>query len=376
MITDKWTGCYRHGWGQELVPEAFAHPAKVSFSLAERIYQHVIAEGWAGPGTIVIDPFSGIGGFAYHALKAGMHFRGLELEPKFVDLAAQNIALWNAHYAGRFARWGSARVLQGDSRRLLEVLAENGINLVVSSPPYANVELNDSQRWAQDSDFKLERPQTYHLAVSSPPFLQTSGGTNVTSENGPLSDPSLIERHAAGNAAAHGYGESDANIANLPEGDAPALAVSSPPYEENDQRGGHTQVSIEKHITTHGYGETYGNIGNDSGNTFWSAALEIVQQTYAVLAPGGHAVWVCKRYVRNGKIIEFSQQWAALCESVGFRVMHWHRAMLTEDHGTQAAMDGNHKRRTKARKSFFRRLAESKGSPAIDWEDVICMVKS
>lgn len=30
---------------------------------------------------------------------------------------------------------------------------------------------------------------------------------------------------------------------------------------------------------------------------------------------------------------------------------------------------------TTERKSFFRRLAEKKGSPAIDWEDVICVVK-
>jgi hypothetical protein len=29
----------------------------------------------------------------------------------------------------------------------------------------------------------------------------------------------------------------------------------------------------------------------------------------------------------------------------------------------------------KERKSFFRRLQESKGAPRIDWEDVVCMVK-
>jgi len=367
--------------------------------LAERIYQHVIAEGWAGPGTIVIDPFSGIGGFAYHALKAGMHFHGVELEPKFVDLAAKNIALWNTRYAGRFARWGSARVLQGDSRRLLEVLAEAGIRLVMSSPPFRDSLLTTDKKFmAQVEKDKrngsrlqpglgdygdtlgqlgsLPAGEPPALAVSSPPFLQTSGGTNATSEIGPLSDPSLIERHAAGNAAAHGYGESAGNIANLPEGDAPALAVSSPPFEDTLNNA---KMKVPHDSTgnfTTDYGQHPDNIGNDSGPTFWSAAHEIVSQTYAVLAPGGHAVWVCKRYVRNGKIIEFSQQWAALCESVGFRVMHWHRAMLTEDHGTQAAMDGNHKRRTKARKSFFRRLTESKGSPAIDWEDVICMVKA
>ena len=29
-----------------------------------------------------------------------------------------------------------------------------------------------------------------------------------------------------------------------------------------------------------------------------------------------------------------------------------------------------------SRKSFFRRLAEAKGSPAIDFEDVLCLVKT
>ena len=72
MITDTWAGCYGRGWGQELVPEAFQHPAKVSFLLAERIYAHVATEGWAEPGSTVIDPFGGIAGFAYHALFAGL----------------------------------------------------------------------------------------------------------------------------------------------------------------------------------------------------------------------------------------------------------------------------------------------------------------
>jgi hypothetical protein len=38
-------------------------------------------------------------------------------------------------------------------------------------------------------------------------------------------------------------------------------------------------------------------------------------------------------------------------------------------------MDGGHDRLVKERKSFFRRLSEKKGSPRIDWEDVICLEK-
>src|SRR3990172_6481461 len=127
MLMDEWHGCYKRGWGRELVPEAFSHPAKVSFSLAERIYAHMAEEGWIEPDMTVVDPFAGIGGCAYHALRHGLHFIGIELEPKFVDLAAQNITLLNRRYAVRFARWGTARVSQGDSRRLLEVVREAGM---------------------------------------------------------------------------------------------------------------------------------------------------------------------------------------------------------------------------------------------------------
>src|SRR3990167_235881 len=160
MITDTWRGCYKRGWGRELVPEAFSHPAKISFSLAERIYAHIAAEGWIAEDATVLDPFAGIGGCAYHALKHGLHFIGIELEPKFVDLAAQNVALWNRRYAGRFARWGMAQVIQGDSRRLLDVVREAGV--CVSSPPFAD-------RVQHDGGPALQRGGELHSDYGSTP---------------------------------------------------------------------------------------------------------------------------------------------------------------------------------------------------------------
>ena len=37
------------------------------------------------------------------------------------------------------------------------------------------------------------------------------------------------------------------------------------------------------------YGSDPANIGTDTGDTFWAAARAIVEQTYAVLRPGGYA---------------------------------------------------------------------------------------
>ena len=49
--------------------------------------------------------------------------------------------------------------------------------------------------------------------------------------------------------------------------------------------------------------------------------------------------------------------------------------MLVDDHGSQLDIFGGATPRRTERKSFFRRLAEKKGSPRIDWEDVIIMRK-
>ena len=116
-------------------------------------------------------------------------------------------------------------------------------------------------------------------------------------------------------------------------------------------------------------------VGALAADSFWSAARLIVEQTYAVLKPGGHAVWVVKDYVRAGKVVPFADNWIRLCESVGFRLVCRHRALFISGSGEQRDAFGKHKKLVKARKSFFRRLAESKGSPAIDWETVACMEK-
>ena len=123
------------------------------------------------------------------------------------------------------------------------------------------------------------------------------------------------------------------------------------------------------------YGSDPANIGNDTGDTFWAAARAIVEQTYAVLRPGGYAAWVCKDFVRKGQRVPFSDQWQQLCAAVGFVPVERIAAMLVDDHGDQLDIFGGVTARRKEHKSFFRRLAEKKGSPRIDHEDVIIMRK-
>jgi hypothetical protein len=80
-------------------------------------------------------------------------------------------------------------------------------------------------------------------------------------------------------------------------------------------------------------------------------------------------------YVRGGRYVDFPDQWLQLCEAVGFKTLHIHHAMLVKNHGEQRRLDGGTDVIQTERKSFFRRLSEKKGSPKIDAEIVLCMIK-
>lgn len=226
--------------------------------------------------------------------------------------------------------------------------------------------------------------ETFTASLSSPPFLQSEGGTPDPKPGGVIDD-GLYARHAAGNAAAEGYGADPANLGNMKVITPPTAAISSPPYTGDalGHSGGEGPNSTSKNRADYQeankrldaksyYGDaTDGNLGNDTGDDFWLAARRIVEQVYMVLEPGGHAVWVCKDFVKNKQRAPFSDQWRQLCEAVGFVTLHEHHALLV--HGKQIKLDGT--THYKESKSFFRRNAEKKGSPRIDFEVVWCMEK-
>lgn len=256
-----------------------------------------------------------------------------------------NIRLWQSRF-GHVSGWGSARLVQGDSRRLAEVVGAAG--LAVSSPPYSGNE---------KCDYRMD-------------------------EAGNTRSRDVRRGHRQGEGSFRGsetYGQTPGQLGNLPPGQPPTMAVSSPPYEAarvatgEQQRSDARIADIPEHIDCYGDGSVQRTVGGI--DDFWSASRVILEQVYAVLAPGGHCVWVVKAFVRQGKLVDFPGQWAALCESVGFKPVCQHRAMLVSGSGEQRDAFGQHKKLERARKSFFRRLAEAKGSPCINWEDVRCFVK-
>lgn len=218
--------------------------------------------------------------------------------------------------------------------------------------------------------------------ISSPPYADA-----VCKGNGPGVRFDTV--HHNGNTAQHNssaaeYGRTTGNLGNMNGYDA---AVGSPPFEaqtpvqdvsfyrkQAEERGGNpNSVRIQGGFA---YGDSPGNVGNDQGETFWSAAKTIVEQTYEVLKPGGVAIWITKRFVRDGAIVDFSDQWEQLCASAGFEPVERIRAWQIEDKGIQLGVFGEHKDKSIKRASFFRRLYEKRyPENAIEWEDVIVMRK-
>lgn len=400
----QWHDCYSGSWNGILVPDAFAHPAKFAPGLISRILRHMLERGYIAPGDSIVDPFGGIAAGGYWAMLLGLHWTGIELEPRFVELGQRNIAKWQHDLRGLGSRLGTARLLQGDSRRLLEVVG-GGAAGVVSSPPFEASLAGgipevkgggvytfpgradgDTLRLGASSmgDYGSTPGQLgsmpsgdYAAAVGSPPYADAIN--NSGEGPGARHDPIY---HNGDNAykqsSANGYGNAPGNLGSM-AGEGFEAAVSSPPYEAS-----HMDISSNSLIGTSvnkgsygsaSYGDSLGQLAETSGETFWAAARIIVEQTYAVLKPGGYAAWVTKDFVRKGQRVPFSDQWQQLCAAVGFEPTERIAAMLVDDHGSQLDIFGGATPRRTERKSFFRRLAEKKGSPRIDWEDVIIMRK-
>lgn len=279
---------------------------------------------------------------------------------------------------------------------------DHGAALAVSSPPFGEGETQDrapvsggfvgecmARAYTQDRQGTTPG-NLASMAVSSPPFCDSDtkptklGGGHPTRATGQAADR---------NKGDYEYPDSPGQLGTMPEGEPGAvLAVSSPPFEDSvhgavfsdafmenrhenrrarGTKGGDRIMSMDV-----SYGDAPGNMGNETGDTFWTAARCILEQVYQALRPGGRAIWVVKAFVRDGAVVDFPGQWRALCEAMGFVTLHEHRAMLVEDHGSQMDLGGNYVKRQVARKSFFRRIYEQK-YPAnrIDFEVVYCMEK-
>lgn len=292
MMQIEWVGLYSESWQGEIVPEAFSHPAKFSRALIRQIYKYMIDEGLLQAGDKVVDSFAGVALGALDAMRLGLHWVGVELEPKFHELGNQNIDLWNARYAPHFPTWGTAVLHQGDSRNLAQIIGQAGG--AVSSPPFqgtldmnSGAELladvakrhgNNRARWenGEQKDYGSSPGQlgsmpagSLDAALSSPPY---ASGT-VHGRNGIDLEKTQRPGHNSQAATMDSYGATDGQLSNLPAGDFSA-AVTSPAYVDTISNGDgpgarfdpvHHPNNHDKVSSQASYGETDGQMGRMSG---------------------------------------------------------------------------------------------------------------
>lgn len=405
-----WDNCYDESWKTEITDESFAHPAKMARGLVRRIFDYLIESGRLTKGQIVCDPFGGIGTTGIEGASRGMRCFACELEPRFVDFAKANIEL----HCRTWEHFGDPIpvIVQGDSRKLCEVLGPVMASCIVSSPPY-NLPMSQDHNGKRGGTRGTDPSEkgafvkygntpgqleglpmgTVDAVVSSPPYA-----SSVAVDGRAITDEKTHTRPIGSmDDVNHGYGQSTGQLGAMRPGSVDAV-VSSPPYEGSLDRGvvsaaDRVTLARERGITNaefispidmeklgkrnQEYGSTDGQIGNETGETFWSAARDIVAQCHQILRPGGICVWVTKDFVRNKQRVPFSADWVKLCQSQGFHLVEWIQASLVKTSESQLDLFGGDPHiKTTERKSFFRRLAEKKGSPRIDWEDVLVLQKN
>jgi DNA modification methylase len=389
-----WQHCYDDGWQGFITKESFAHPAKYARGLIERIYDHMLSRGWIRKGDVVGDCFGGIATGGIVAAYRGLHWIGVELEPRFVGFAQANIALHKAKLEA-FDR-PLPTIIQGDSRKFAEIVAQAAG--VVTSPPFLATEggckpkmggvIDGSmmQRHNASADVRYgdESAQIGNLkagnidaVVSSPPYNLpmsqdhngTRGGQRGTTQ--------------AEDGAFAKYGNAPGQIEGIKQGDVSAV-ITSPPYSDiaagagglntkpatkPGQQSGRN-ASAASQDTDQKYGHTEGQIGQESKETYWQAMRDVYAQCFLAIKPGGYLAVVVKDYVKDKQIVPLCDDTVKLLEHLGFQLVERVHAMLVKETRHGDLFNGE-TATTKQRKSFFRRLAEAKGSPKIDYEEVI-----
>lgn len=238
MKLETWQHCYDDSWKGLITNDAFAHPAKMARGLVRRIFDELVAMGALRKGDTVLDPFGGVGTTGIEAASRGVQAYLVELENRFVNFAEDNFVLHEKGWA--LTNKPRPIMLQGDSRKLREVLVKAFVDCLVSSPPYA-----ESQVAKSSSGVNLEKQfETYRAS---------GGGASFESF-------CATQKKHSGE-----YGSTDGQLSQMPQGKIDSV-LSSPPYnlpmsqDHNGSRGGERGTTPSEKGAFVKYGSTAGQL--------------------------------------------------------------------------------------------------------------------
>lgn len=281
----------------------------------------------------------------------------------------------------------------GQAEGQIDALPTGSLSGLVTSPPYADTAV---EKHSAGVDMR-KNWETYRQSggglsydgyvLCSPPYadgLSHGGGREMKQPHSERHDKNL-------DAMLRGYGEEPGQIGGVRSIGTVDGAVTSPPWENNVEgamRGDKWKDPSKALLAGRGngasdearlrqlerdnaktYGTSDGQIGQEKAETYWQAMLQVYRQCFLAIRPGGVMAIVVKDYVKDKKRVPLCDQTLQLLEHIGFEPVERIRAMLVKETKRQGLFGEHHEKRE--RKSFFRRLAEAKGSPRIDWEEVL-----
>lgn len=295
--------------------------------------------------------------------------------------------------------YGDLAVMQGAgvTHRILKIAREQGMPAAVAA---YRMDVIDTQkahgRWSDENirrhiEMALASAETggYQAVVSSPPYSENTSHSVSTGQppvwDGGKDSLTRLKRD-------YSRSESIAQIGNLrdPAGDIDAV-LSSPPWENqtasakasDEYRKAFDLKKDPRYACRHRgnmwnteYGASEGQIGNEKGETYLSAMLQVYQQLSIVLKVGGVVCLVTKNPVKKGQIRRLDLDTIRLMEACGFALIERYNAMLAEEI-EQGHLFGGPTTKRRERKSFFKRLFEKLHPDLrVDHEDVLFFRKA
>jgi len=218
--------------------EAAAHPAKANLYLL-----YFLVKNYTNEGDVVADIMAGIGSTGIIASYLCRHSVLVELESKFVKWIKKNVDLLEKYGKKK----GEIRVIQGDARRLSELLGVK-TDSIVTIPPYSNAisrqgesskvdHIGISCRTAREYPDNIGNLKHGDIdaIITSPPY---SGSVNAPNDperraermrKAGLDPVTIVGGKARCGQVDWRYGESEGQIGKLAHGKIDAV-ITSPPY--------------------------------------------------------------------------------------------------------------------------------------------------